>query len=317
MIIPRRKAIPFLRHKAEQVVVIDEPNINLPGRRRRYLRRILGINPRLVGLDSLQPLPRPLLAPLGPHRRHHRLERGVGRRPADAPPPLGVGKAKHIIRQIGLRQPLRIIYHRPRPPGNAHPFALGRPGPLRRPLQNAGRQRREHPLDRAQSTRVLGKENIRRRIAPFLQQRRRQLSRPGVLHLHINPGDRSELLNDVIHQRLAAPGVDDQLPRVRRPFHHHIPGNFPHYFLRHQHLSGHFPHHLSLHHHIHRHLPHHFLLDHHLPGNLYHYLLFHHHLFLHHLRLSRRRAASQHRQQPHRQQGQPQVPVKPSNPRHR
>ena len=316
MIIPRRKVVPLLGQEPEQVVVVDKPYIDFPGGGGRDLRRVLGINPGIVGLDALQPLPRPFLAPLGPHGRYHRLERGVGRRPADAVSPRRVGKAEHIIRQVGRRQPVGIINYRPGAAGNAYPLALRRPSPFRHLIQQVGGQRRKHRLYRPQAARILGKENIRRRIGPFLQQGSRQLRRPGVLYLHLNAGNIPELADNAVHQGLAAPGVNHQFPRIGRPIDHHFPGNFLDHFLRHYHLFRHFPHHFPLDHHVHRDFPDYFLFDHHLPGHLFDHLLLHHHLFFHHLRRRRRRAAGQQGQQPRQQQGHSQVPAEPDNPCH-
>ena len=317
MVIPRRKVVSRLGQEPEQVVVVDKADIDFPGGGGGDLGGVLGINPGVVGLDALQPLAGSGLAPLRAHRRYHGLERGVGRGPADAVFPNRVGKAEHIIGQVGFGQPVGIINYRPRAAGNAHPLALRRPGPFRHLLQDGGGQRRKHSLYRAQAAGILGKENIRRRVGPFLQQGSRQLRRAGVLYLHLNAGNIPELADDAVHQGLAAPGVNHQFPRVGRPFHDHLLGNLSDHFLRHYHLFRHFPHHFPLDHYVHRDFPDYLFLDHHLPGDFLDHLLLHHHLFFHHLgRRRRRRAAGQQGQQPYEEQGHSQVPVKPANPRH-
>lgn len=102
-----RREVRVLVQEAEQVVVVDQPDVDFAIADCLHLRGVLGELLHLVVDHGAQPLRRGLVAVDLPHRRDKGLEGPVGRRPADATPPLRLGQVedggRDIIRSEALR----------------------------------------------------------------------------------------------------------------------------------------------------------------------------------------------------------------------
>ena len=79
----------------EDVVVVDEPDLDLAVGDGVADDRVLLVGLDVVGLHVLEPLPGLLLALGLAHRGDERLERGVGGRPADLALPARLGQVEH------------------------------------------------------------------------------------------------------------------------------------------------------------------------------------------------------------------------------
>ena len=200
--------------EAIQVVVIDQPYVNLAGRRRRYLGGVLGIDLNIVVQHCAQPFLGARFAPSHAQGGDHRLEGAVSRRPADTSSPLRLGEAPKVVGQVAFGEVVGAVHHYPGPAGDAYPTALFRLRPRRRRRSDVVGEVGHQRGHGGQTARILGVKHVGRRVVAFFKQRGGQRAGVSVLDLHINAGGVLELLDDGGNQRFAAAGIDNQIAGI-------------------------------------------------------------------------------------------------------
>ena len=191
--------------------MVDEARVDLARGDGLERRHVVLEDARLVRRDRLQPLARPLVALLEPHRRDHCLEggvRGASRRGARA--------------RRGRRSPRSSRGARP-PRGPRCCRRRRARGRTSRPSDPSGSPKRSSTLasvspgssreealgrDRAERAGVLGEEDVRRRVLALLGDGRGQLGAVAVANVELDPGLLLELLEEVLDEILLPARVD-------------------------------------------------------------------------------------------------------------
>ena len=109
----------------ENVVVVDQPDLDLAVGDRVADDAVLLIGASAVGLHLLEPLFCLRLAFAQPHRGDERLERGVCRRPTNLPFPARLGQIEDRFRQLAGSERAAVVSEHADAAAGADPVALG------------------------------------------------------------------------------------------------------------------------------------------------------------------------------------------------
>ena len=163
----------LLGDRLGDVVVVDEPDLDLAVGDRVADGDVVLERLGVVGDHALEPRLGLVLAAELAQRGHERLERRVGRRPADAALPLRLDKVKDGLREVGRLELALVERDDARSRGQADPLALGRAVARVDLVEDRLRERGEAPLllQRAERARVLAEEDVGGAVVALLEQR--------------------------------------------------------------------------------------------------------------------------------------------------
>ncbi|EAU69958.1 hypothetical protein STIAU_5600 [Stigmatella aurantiaca DW4/3-1] len=211
-VVGHRQRLALVLLRGIQVVVVHEAHVDLSTPQRLDDGRIVLVGARRIGLHALQPLLRRRVPLHQPQRRHERLERAVGGRPANAALPRRLREALNPSGQLLWLHLGGVVGHHTGPAAQTDPERLGRAEARVHLLHlRLGQRLKQLGLrQRSERARILGDEHVRGRLRPLLHQRGDQLRRLAIAHLHLDARLGGEGFVEGPHEALIASGVNGQ-----------------------------------------------------------------------------------------------------------